>query len=87
MGRPCRAVTQPNTIQEGKLMTATQRLQLEQLDLQRKLNELLGVEALTDEQRVEMATLTARLEPVRYRTKGRDPGRGRRRTAGVRYER
>ena len=43
-------------------MTATQRLQLEQLDLKRKLNELLGVEALTDEQRAEMATLTARLE-------------------------
>ena len=43
-------------------MTATQRLQLEQLDLKKKLNELLGVQSLTDEQRSEMDTLTKRLE-------------------------
>ena len=43
-------------------MTAKQRLQLEQLAIKKKLNELLGGEALTDEQRTEMGTLTARLE-------------------------
>ena len=43
-------------------MTAKQRLELKQVDLKKKLNELLGGEALTDEQRGEMETLTARLE-------------------------
>ena len=44
-------------------MTATHRLQLEQLDLKKKLNALLGVDGdLTDEQRAEMDALTKRLE-------------------------
>ena len=44
-------------------MTATQRLQLEQLDLKKKLNALLGVDGdLTDEQRTEMDAHTKRLE-------------------------
>ena len=43
-------------------MTAKQRLQLEQLDIKKKLNALLAVDELTDEQRAEMDTQTARLE-------------------------
>lgn len=43
-------------------MTATQRLQLEQLDLKKKMNELLGVESMSDEQRSEMAEHTKRLK-------------------------
>ena len=44
-------------------MTSTQRLQLEQLDLKKKLNALLGVDGdLTDEQRAEMDAHTKRLE-------------------------
>ena len=43
-------------------MTAKQRLHLEQVDIKKKLNELLGGEALTDEQRGEMDTMTTRLE-------------------------
>ena len=44
-------------------MTSTQRLQLEQLDLKKKLNALLGVDGdLTDEQRAEMDAHTKRLK-------------------------
>ena len=47
-------------------MTARQRLQLEQSEIRQKLNTLLAVEPgeLTEEQRAEMDTLTARAQQL-----------------------
>ncbi len=45
-------------------MTPLQRLQLEQSEKRQKLNELLAVEELTDEQRGEMEALTKRMGQI-----------------------
>ena len=45
-------------------MTIKQRLELEQSELRQRINELLSVEELTDEQRTEMATLTTRAQEI-----------------------
>ena len=45
-------------------MTAKQRLQLEQSAKREKLNELLGLDTLTDEQRSELDTLTKRAQEI-----------------------
>ena len=43
-------------------MTPAQRLQIEQSEKRQKINELLGVEELSDEQRSELDTLTKRMQ-------------------------
>ena len=48
-------------------MTPAQRLQIESSELRERLNGLAGVEELTDEQRAEVDTLTARYRDVEVR--------------------
>ena len=43
-------------------MTKTQKLQLEQSEKRQRINELLALDELTDEQRQEMSTLTDRMQ-------------------------
>lgn len=45
-------------------MTKSQKLQIEQSEKRQKLNELLGLDELTDEQRGEMSTLTKRMQEI-----------------------
>ena len=45
-------------------MTLTQKIQLEQSKTRERINELLGTESRTDEQRAEMSTLTDRAQEI-----------------------
>ena len=45
-------------------MTRRQKLQLEQSEKRQKINELLGLDELTDEQRGELDTLTKRMQHI-----------------------
>lgn len=45
-------------------MTKRQKLQLEQSEKRQRLNELLGLDELTDEQRAELETLTKRMQQI-----------------------
>ena len=45
-------------------MTAAQRLQLEQSEKRQRINELLALDELTDEQRAELDTLTKRAQQI-----------------------
>ena len=50
-------------------MTPMQRLQLEQSEKRQKINELLGLDDLTDDQRGELGTLTARMQEIEVETR------------------
>ena len=50
-------------------MTPLQRLQVEQSEKRQKVNELLAVEDLTDDQRTEMDGLTKRLQQIEVETR------------------
>ena len=50
-------------------MTALQRLQLEQSEIREQLAGLLAAESLSDEQRTQMETLTARAQQIEPETR------------------
>ena len=50
-------------------MTKRQRLAVEQSERRQKLNDLLGLDTLSDEQRGEMETLTKRLQEIEVETR------------------
>ena len=45
-------------------MTKRQKLQIEQSELRQKINALLGLDELTDEQRAEMEAHTTRMQTL-----------------------
>ena len=46
------------------IMTKRQKLQIEQSEKRQRLNELLGLDGLADEQRGELDTLTKRMQQL-----------------------
>ena len=49
---------------ESIIMTKRQKLQLEQSEKRQKINELLGLDELSDEQRGDLDTLTKRMQHI-----------------------
>ena len=58
-------------------MKASQRVALEMSEKREKLNGLLGVDEMSDEQRAEMGSLTERMQQLEVEAQSCDPGRRR----------
>ena len=52
------------------IVTKRQKLQIEQSEKRQRLNELLGLDGLADEQRGELDTLTKRMQQLEVELRG-----------------